>query len=150
MSDISATLKSPITSRMKINNIELSERSATADFKTLVLRDIGNLSNFIVLGSDVLVATYVKPRKTAGGILLPDKSVDEDRYQGKIGLVLKLGESAFKYSGPFAYEGTVPKVGQYVAFHTSDTREIGIRGVSCRTIDSQLIRMIVPDPDSVY
>lgn len=137
-------------SRMKLGTIELSERSATADFKKLVLKDLGDISGVVILGSDVLVATYIKPRKTAGGIFLPDKSAEEDRHQGKIGLVLKLGESAFSYSGPYKYEGTVPKVGDYVAFHTSDTREIGIRGVSCRTVDSSLIRMIVPDPDSVY
>lgn len=141
---------STAVSRMKINNIELSERKASTDFKVAMLEQLGDISKFIVLGSDVLVATYIKPRRTSGGILLPEKSVDEDRYQSKIGLVLKMGESAFKYSGAFAYEGTVPKAGDYVAFHTSDARELGIRGVSCRTIDSSLIRMIVPSPDDIY
>lgn len=139
-------------SRMKINVVELSERNPATSFKDAVLEAIGDIGGFIVLGSDVLVATYVKPRKTSGGILLPEKSIDEDRWQGKLGLVLKMGESAFKYSGQFAYEGTLPVVGDYVAFHTSDSREIGLRGVSCRTIDASLIRMIVPadDVDAIY
>lgn len=137
-------------SRMQLNNIALSDRGPGADFKKLVLESVGDLSGFTVLHTDVLVATYVAPRKTAGGILLPDKSVEEDRWQGKVGLVLKMGEGAFRYTGAFTYEGSVPKVGDYVAFHTSDTREIGIRGTSCRTIDCSLIRMIIPDPSDIY
>ncbi len=140
----------PGPSRMKLNVVELSERSATDDFKTMVLKALGALSAFKVLGAPVLGATYVQPRKTAGGIIIPEKTVDEDRWQGKLNLVLKLGESAFKFDGAYPYEGTVPAVGDYVVAHTSDTREIGIRGVSCRTIPCSLIRLIVPDPDAIF
>lgn len=141
-------------SRMKIDVIELAERDPSISFKDAAMRMIGDLSGYIVLGSDLLVATYIKPRKTAGGIYTTDKGAEEDRWQGKVGLVLKLGEQAFRYTyrhdGIYEFQGTAPKVGDYVAFHTSDTREIGIRGVSCRTVDDRLVRMIVPDPDSVY
>lgn len=149
---MSTLLKSPIVSRMKINVQDLADRDAKTSFKDLVFKNIGKLDDFVVLGDDVLVATYVKPNKTAGGIILADKSVDEDRWQGKVGLVLKLGESAFKYEGPYEYKGTVPEIGRYVVFHTSDTREIGINGFSCRTISSSLIRMIIPDDaaESIY
>lgn len=141
-------------SRMRLETIQISERGANEDFRDVVLKALGDLSEFHVLGSDVLVATYIAPKRTAGGIILTDKGVDEDRWQGKVGLVLKLGEDAYKYtyqaSGAYEYKGIVPKIGDYVAFHTSDTREIGIRGVSCRTIDASLIRMIVPSPDDIY
>jgi co-chaperonin GroES (HSP10) len=149
---MSTLLKSPITSRMKINMQDLAERDHKTPFKDLVFKNIGNLDDYVVLGDDVLVATYVKTGKTAGGIILTDKSVDEDRWQGKVGLVLKLGESAFKYEGPYEYKGTVPKIGSYIVFHTSDTREIGIKGFSCRTISSSLVRMIIPDEaaDAIY
>lgn len=148
--EVAALAPASVPSRMKLNVVELSERPWNVSFKDAATKSLGNLDGYTVLGSDVLVATYIQSRTTPGGIITTDKSVDENRYQGKIGLVLKLGESAFKYSGAYAYEGTVPKVGDYVAFHTSDTREIGIKGVSCRTVDSQLIRMVVPDPDAVY
>jgi len=150
---MSTLLKSPILSRMKIDLQKLAERDGKTSFKDLVFKNIGKLDDFVVLGDDVLVATYVKMGRTAGGIILTDKSVDEDRWQGKVGLVLKLGESAFKYEGAYEYKGTVPKVGDYVVFHTSDTREVGINGHSCRTVSSSLVRMILPDEaaaDSIY
>ena len=142
---MSTLLKSPINSRMRINVADIAARDASVSFKKAVLDNIGDLKDFSVLSSNVLVATYVKPEKTAGGIIIPDTSKDEDRWQGKVGLVLKIGESAFKYDGAFEYEGTKPKIGDYVVFHTSDSREIGVNGFSCRFIDSSLIRMVIPE-----
>jgi co-chaperonin GroES (HSP10) len=135
---------------MNLNIYDLAKRPANVGFKEAAMAALGDLSGYTVLASNVLVASYIKPGKTAGGLILPDSSTDEDRWQGKIGLVLKLGETAFKYDGMAAYEGTVPQVGDYVMFHTSDSRELGINGTSCRFVDSSLIRMIVPDPDGVY
>lgn len=141
-------------SRMRLDTTELSERSSDQDFADMVRRKIGSLDDYVVMGSSVLVATYIKPRKTAGGIILTEKAVDEDRWQGKVGLVLKMGEDAFKYtyaaSGAYTYEGQKPEVGTYIAFHTSDAREVGIKGVSCKLIDASLIKLIVPDPDAIY
>lgn len=141
-------------SRMKLDTTELSERSSDQNFAELVRKKIGALDDYIVMGSSVLVATYIKPRKTAGGIILTEKAVDEDRWQGKVGLVLKMGEDAFKYTytgaGAYDYTGPKPEVGSYIAFHTSDAREVGIKGVSCKLIDASLIKLIVPDPDAIY
>ncbi len=132
---------------MKPNIVELSRAN---DFKAAVLKALGDLSQYEVLGSGVLVATYVRPEKTKGGILMPDKTKDEDRWQGTVGIVLKMGDQAFKFDGAFEYKGRVPKVGEYVMFHTSDTRELFIRRTSCRLIDSSLVRMVVPAPDDLY
>lgn len=147
-SRIPAQLVSP--SRMKLNVVELSERDGSVSFKNLVLKSLGDLSGITLLADNVLVATYVKPRKTSGGIIMPDNTVTEDRYQGKIGLVIKIGEGAFKYVGGYKYEGTVPKIGEYVAFHTSDAREMGLNGVSVKFVPDSLVRMILPDPDICY
>jgi len=148
---MSTLLKSPITSRMTLNVQQLADRDPRVDFGEFVLKNLKpHLKEIDVLHSDVLVATYVRPSKTAGGIILTDKTTDEDRWQCKVGLVLKLGASAFKYEGAFSYEGPVPEVGQYVTFHTSDSREIGFLGYSCRLIPSELLRMRVPNPEMIY
>jgi co-chaperonin GroES (HSP10) len=148
---MSALLKSPITSRMNVNVQQLADRDPKADFGEFVLKALKpHLKEIEVLHSDVLVATYVRPNKTQGGIFLTDKTTDEDRWQCKAGLVLKMGATAFKYEGPFPYEGPVPAVGQYVAFHTSDSREIGFLGYSCRIIASELVRMITSNPEYIY
>lgn len=139
-----------MSSRMKLNVVELSERPHNVTFKEAVLKSLGKLDGFEVLGSNVLVAGYIQPRKTAGGIIVPEGSVHEDRWQGKVGLILKMGEAAFKFDGAYEYRGRTPKVGEYVMYHTVDSRELGIHGVSCRLIDSSLIRMVAPDPDAFY
>lgn len=135
-------------SRMQLNVVELSERSAKDSFKKIIFAKLGDkINDTVVLGEDVLCATYVKPRKTAGGIIVPDSSVDEDRWQGKANLVIKIGEGAFKFDGNYAYTGSVAKPGDYVIAHTSDTRELGLWGISCRTINWRLIKMIVSEDE---
>lgn len=141
-------------SRMKANTADLANRSTHDSFKKLVMQALGDLDGYEPLGTTVLCATYVQPARTAGGILLPDKSVDEDRWQGKLNLVLKLGEQAFRYADHYQqvpYQGPRPKVGEYVLFHPQDGRELFIRNTSCRIVDSALIRMIVrDDPDAIF
>ena len=125
----------------------------STDFKKDVLKRLGNLDKVDVLGSRVLVATYVEPEMTAGGIIKPQKNIEEARYQGKTGLVLKKGPTAFKYADSysgFLYEGPEIKVGDWVIYYPSDGREIGLRGVACRTVDSSLIMMRVADPETVF
>ncbi len=130
--------------------VDVIAASRSGNFRKYVKDKLGSLEDYVVLGSNVLCATYVLPEKTAGGIIRPNLHVDQDRFQGKISLVLKLGESAFKYDGPYEYLGRKPKVGEYVMCHASDPRELAINEVSCRLVDSSLIRMIVPDPDAFY
>lgn len=132
---------------MRVNVIEASQ---APNFRKYVKEKLGTLDDYVVLGSNVLVATYVEREKTKGGIFLPQNTTNEIRHQGKVSLVLKLGEAAFKYDGPYEYTGRKPKVGEYVMCHASDVRELAINEVSCRLVDSSLIRMIVPDPDALY
>lgn len=139
-----------IASRMKVDVEALADRDPKSDFGKVVREMIGSLDKYQVLGSNVLVATYVRPRKTAGGILLTDNSIHEDRWQGILGLVLKMGDAAFTFDGAYEYKGPKAKVGDYVMFHTSDARELSIKGISIKLVDSSLIRMIVPDPMDLY
>jgi co-chaperonin GroES (HSP10) len=45
----------------------------------------------------LIVATYVKPSVTKGGIIMPLNTQEEDRYQGKVGLLIAVGPSAFDF-----------------------------------------------------
>lgn len=132
----------------KLDTLKLAQ---SANPETEALKQLGDLSTFSVLGSNVLVWTYIQPEKTSGGIIRISKAVDEDRYQGKVGRILAMGENAFKYDGPYECNWKVkPQVGDYIMFHTSDARELGIKGVPCKLVDSSLVRMIVPDPSAMY
>ncbi len=130
--------------------VNVMAAARTTNFRKFVKEQLGTLDDYDLLYSNVLVAGYIRPEKTAGGIIRPDANITEDRHQGKIGLILKIGDNAFKYDGPYEYVGKKPKVGDYIMYHSSDARELALNGVSCRLIDSSLIRMIVPDPDAFY
>src|SRR3984893_6300443 len=73
-----------------------------------------------VLHSQVLVAGYVRPGKTKGGIFLTDKAVEEDRWQGNVGLVIALGKGAFKDDGVAQFHGDKLKVGDWVMYTPAD------------------------------
>ena len=54
-----------------------------------LLKKIGDLSKVEVFNNQILVAVYLRPEKTKSGILLPGQTRDEDKYQSKVGLVIK-------------------------------------------------------------
>lgn len=99
---------------------------------------------------EVLVGIYQRPNKTASGIMLPDKYRDEDIYQGKVGLVLKLGELAFKPDEKHQWPSRVPKVGDWIAFRVTDSWQLILGGQQCRVVEDRFFRLIVDDPDLVY
>jgi len=65
------------------------------DPKQKLIEDIGDISKVELFNNQILVAVYIRPQKTKSGIYLTDKTTDEDRYQSKVGLVLKKGPTAF-------------------------------------------------------
>ena len=65
------------------------------DARQEILKAVGDISNFNVFHNQVLIAIYIRPEMTAGGIIITNKTRDEDKWQGKVGLVLKKGPSAF-------------------------------------------------------
>lgn len=127
---------------------------STKDPKKALIEQIGELAirGYRLMEDDVLLATYVRPEKTKGGIILTAKTKDEDRFQGKVGLLLKKGPAAFKYdkSGAFTYEGDPPEINDWVVYRPSDGWEIALNGVSCRLIRSCMLRGVVNDPETIW
>ena len=101
-------------------------------------------------GNRVMVATYVRPQKSAGGILFTDKRRDGNRFEGKVGLVIAIGTTAFRYDGAYPWEGWKPEIGDWVYYRASDAVERGFRDVWCRTIEDHLIEGSPPSPLDIY
>ncbi len=136
-----------------------------------------------------LVATYIQPSVTKGGVIIPTSTQEEDRWQGKVGLLLTVGPSAFDYEevrdaidsaqqeqARVAKENDIelddddrnavaahamrsmkiPEIGDWVAYRTSETHEVGIAVgdghtlVSCRLIIDESIIMRLDDPRIIY
>lgn len=120
----------------------------SADPKGEMLKKIGDLSKVEVGGGRVLLWNYIAPRRTAGGIILTDKAVKEDIWQGVVGYVLKVGPLAFQDDAEarINFGGFKASVGDWVVFAPNEAKRRQINGVDCRLIEDALIEMKIADP----
>lgn len=104
----------------------------------------------LVMADGVLVAIYKRPEKTAGGIIRPDAVRDEDIFQGKVGLVVKMGPLAFTDDETHKYGENKPKIHDWVVFRVGDAWPLYLGEVPCRIVTDGSIRAVVARPDVVY
>jgi|SRR5882672_1520911 len=135
----------PIASASKIEMI-----SQAADPKKAILAAIGDLAGMDVFSDLVLVGTYIRPEKTAGGIIRPKEVVQEDEFQGKTGIVLKSGPLAYGGWEEPAERGEMAKPGTWVVYAIKDGWPVQINGVACRFIPYEKLRARVTDPKMVF
>ena len=124
--------------------------SHEVDPKQALLDELGDISEIELLNTNVLVAVYIRPEKTKGGIIMTEQARDEDRYQSKVGLIIKTGPTAFVESDGKWFSGLDLKAGDWVIFRPSDGWNITVNGVLCRMFDDAIIKGRIPHPDSVY
>lgn len=147
-----------MTVRAKLREIAAA---AADDPKEAIYMALGHtLDGFEPLGNKVIVATYIPPEKTAGGIIKPDRTLLESRFQGKAFLVISLGPLAFVNDniaqfGPYARgEPGEIKEGDWLLANPSDGMEFygveGQAGVSCRVFEDTRFWSRVDDPSKVY
>lgn len=129
---------------------KLLQMEHTEDPAEEIRKAVGDLSDFELFGNQVLLGIYKRPEKTKSGLYLADTTRKEDEYQGKAGLVLALGPSAFVSDAHYDFRGQSVKVGDWVAVFVSDGRKIVINNQLCRIIEDQYIRLRIPAPDAVY
>lgn len=140
---------------MRVKLREVAE-AAGRDPKQALLDSVGDMSGIEVLHNLVLVATYIEPEKTAGGIYKPDRTLTELRFQGKAALVLKMGPLAFKDDNVAKFGGVELKEHDWVFVRPSDGLEFfkvdatGSAGTSCRLFEDTQIKARVSDPALIY
>ena len=138
-------------------NLRAIAQAANADPKRALLDSAGPLTDYEVFHNLVLVATYV-PSEKIGSIILPDRSMMEARFQGKMGLVLKCGPLAFCDDAVAKFGGVTVEPGDWVLYRPSDGIELFIKdhmglandGLPCRLIEDSLIKGRVTDPSLIY
>lgn len=148
---------------MKVALRELAE-AASHDPAQALKDAAGDLSDYEVFHNLVLVATYIAPNHVMKGpdgkevqFYRPDNVLAEDRFQGKAGLVLKVGPVAFQDDSNAKFGGVTIKPGDWVMYRPSDGFEFFIRdrrksneGLSCRLIEDVFIRGRTTDPSLIY
>lgn len=120
----------------------------------------GNLDDIQIFNNQVLVAVYIRPEKTEGGLFTAEVSKTEDRYQSKVGLILKKGPSAFIDHNGVWFQGANIEVGDWVVYRQSDgwaleltdrdpvTKQI--KKLLCRIMDDTAVRARISRPGRVW
>jgi len=120
------------------------------DPKQKLLQDLGDLSNIEIFNNQILVAVYIRPTKTKSGLYLADRTIDEDRYQGKVGLLVGMGPSAFHDESGQWFDQAAFNMHDWLVFRPSDGWNITINGVLCRMLSDTQVKMRVPAPDVAW
>src|ERR1700749_1036182 len=94
----------------------------------------------------VLVATYVPPERLKSGLYIPDKTRDEALFQGKCGLVIRLGPLGFHDSPGFAFGGFAAGLDDWAVYRVSDGFPMRVNGVDCRLLRDSEVRAVIDQP----
>jgi len=129
---------------------KIEQLSQATNPKQALIAAVGDLSKIEVFSDLVLVATFIRSEKTAGGIIRPREVVQEDEFQGKTGLVLKAGPLAFTDWEDDATRGQNAKPETWVVFAIKDGWPVQVNGVACRFIPYDKLRARVVDPTLVF
>jgi co-chaperonin GroES (HSP10) len=124
--------------------------SHDVDPREALVKALGDLSDVDIFHNQVLVAVYQRPEKTKTGLFLPDQHRDEDRFQSKVGVIVKMGGRAFKdKTGEYEWPADMG-VGDLVIFRVSDGWPVTVNKTLCRLIDDTSIRARIQHPDTVW
>jgi co-chaperonin GroES (HSP10) len=129
----------------------LAQYQTPEEFKNHIMTALKEkLEDVDVMFNSILLAIYIRPEKTKGGIIRPDSNVSEDVWQGKAGLVLKLGPNAFEDDGEYNFHGQKIAVGEWVVFKVGDAWSLNIGDIACRLVRDSNIRLKVKNPAIVF
>ena len=120
------------------------------DPKQKLLSDVGDISSVELFNNQILVAVYIRPQKTKSGIYLSDKTVDEDRFQSKVGLLLKTGPMAFVPGDAGWFQNERFSLHDWLVFRPSDGWSITVNGILCRILSDTQVRGRIDQPDRVW
>ncbi len=105
--------------------------------------------------NNVLIACYIGPERITGSSLLRTQNqVKEDEYQGKVGLVLKVGPLAYVDSDVTKFRGATLAPGEWVLTQPTAGWQIKLGGmlggVLCKIVQDTSIKGRVADPETVF
>ena len=129
-----------------------------------VFQAVGSLDDIDVFGTNVLIGVYQRSNVSRGGLILSSSATD-DKWQGKCGLVLKIGPTAFNPDSKKLladFGGRFPVVGEWVFHEVRDSVQLSYKGAGAvrpkgRDEDGWPVRLVyaadllgrIKDPNSV-
>jgi len=143
--------------------LKSKQNDSAVALKRDILAKIGDMSEFEIAQNEILLAIYQRPEMSAGGIIQVPKTLKEDIYQGKVGLVVKIGEHC-QFDRPDPYTNIVTGIPislhDWVVVRPSDTWALDINMksdalsskdfVACRLVHDKDIRAKIPHPGVIW
>lgn len=126
------------------------EMDHVIDPKKELLDRLGDMSSVELFNNQVLCAVYIRPQKTKSGIYLSEKTVDEDRFQGKVGLLVAKGHVAFEDESGQWFNHATFKLHDWLVFRPSDGWSVTVNGVLCRVMSDTQVKARIASPDQVW
>lgn len=99
------------------------------ELKAEILAAVGNLDHIEVWGQEVLVAPFIHPKKSTGGIIMPGMDIYDDKWQSKTFLVLKMGDEAIELAAK-KKRGEV--VGDWCYGNVQEHWHMSVHGIGAR------------------
>ena len=118
------------------------------DPREKLFAELGDTSGVTLFANNVLAVVYQRPEKTKGGLLLPGQTLGEDKFQGKICLVAKLGPQAFVSTDEWKFERV--EIGDWIIARPSDGWSMTVNGVLCRMLSDVSVKGVIASPDLVW
>lgn len=109
-----------------------------------------------VLFHHVIVAKYIREKLGNGSLLAAQQTKLEDKYQSKIGVVLKVGPAAFQNDRDFDFRGITVDPGEWVMFRMSDgwdfdyTPPGATEAIHMKMLEDSNLRCRVGNPERIY
>lgn len=126
---------------------------STPDPKREILEKLGDLAGVEIARKEVLLAIYRRPNVSPGGIAFTDNTLKEDVYQGKVGLVVKIGPGC-------EFPTLNIQLHDWVVFRPSDTWAFDLSThtnaltrtdfVTCRLAFDDQIRLRIANPQMAW
>lgn len=99
-------------------------------------------------GYRLLIALPEVERVTKGGVHIPDKLVDMEKVASVVGLVVSMGDLAYKDENKFP-TGPWCKEGDYVIFRSYSGTRIRVGTQEFRIINDDTVEAVVSDPRKI-
>lgn len=109
-----------------------------------------NESGIYPIGDRVLILPDPAIEETEGGILMPDQKQDTDGLAAETGVLVALGEAAWKWNSDRTrpFDGARPDVGQRVWFERyAGSVQYGVDGRAYRLMDDKCVGAVA-DPNA--
>lgn len=148
---------------MSATALKSKQNDPAEEQKREILKKVGDVSAFEIAQNEVLLAIYQRPEMTSGGIIQVAQTLKEDIYQGKVGLVIKIGEHC-QFDRMDSYTnvqtGIPISLHDWVLVRPSDTWALDINMhtdtlskkdfVACRLVHDKDIRAKIPHPAVIW